>query len=143
MVSAIHTVNQPTFFFFFFFFFFFYISKGEKIDSSIEIYNVKLRLAIFKFLLIHIHPISTLHQVMPRLLIGIDRPLEKSQIVNYVLEGFTREQQATVDVAITDGLSKLLRHLQENACIDSDLVAIFRKPNLSNTPLGAPHSHTN
>ena len=64
---------------------------------------------------------------MPRLLIGIDRPADKSQVADYVLERFRPAEKQTADSAISEGLCNLIRHLQAKAGIEQDLLAIIKK----------------
>ncbi len=52
---------------------------------------------------------------MPRLLIGIGRPSNKSDVADYVLEDFTVEQKASVQAILSDSLDTILRHAEKKA----------------------------
>lgn len=48
---------------------------------------------------------------MPRLQIGIDRPVKKSQVVSHVLGSFREEERVKIQTAIAGGLDLLLHHI--------------------------------
>ncbi len=83
--------------------------------------------------------ICTIHQVMPRLLIGIGRPSNKADVVDYVLEDFTEEQKASVQGILKDALDTILRHAEKKA---DDLVQERTKTESSSPQNGSTSANT-
>jgi len=55
---------------------------------------------------------------MRRVLIGIDRPVNKDKVAEYVLTNFTREEQQTVDVVIRDCIQTLSGDVRNKFGVD-------------------------
>ena len=52
-------------------------------------------------------------QVMPRLMIGIGRPADKADVVDYVLEEFTPDQLSLVDSIMSEALRTMMSHMEK------------------------------
>lgn len=52
---------------------------------------------------------------MPRLMIGIGRPADKADVVDYVLEEFTPDQLILVDSIMTEALRAMMSHLDKTS----------------------------
>ena len=52
-------------------------------------------------------------QVMPRLMIGIGRPADKADVVDYVLEEFTPDQLNLVDSIMSEALRTMMSHMEK------------------------------
>ena len=48
---------------------------------------------------------------MPRIRIGIDRPASRSQVAEYVLTNFPKEEQQVIDKAVNESLEKIADHI--------------------------------
>ena len=52
-------------------------------------------------------------QVMPRLMIGIGRPADKADVVDYVLEEFTPDQLSLVESIMSEALRTMMSHMEK------------------------------
>lgn len=55
---------------------------------------------------------------MRRILIGIDRPVNKDKVAEYVLTNFTREEQQTVDIVIRNCIQSLSDDVRNKFGVD-------------------------
>jgi peptidyl-tRNA hydrolase len=55
---------------------------------------------------------------MRRIVIGIDRPVNKDKVAEYVLTNFTREEQQTVDIVIRDCIQRLSDDVRNKFGVD-------------------------
>ncbi len=67
---------------------------------------------------------------MKRLRIGICRPSDQSQVTDYVLSVFTKEELREIRTVTVDALEFMLRHIQVREHIKHDLVATVDKDEL-------------
>ena len=65
---------------------------------------------------------------MPRLLIGIDRPSNRNHVAQYVLGNFTDAEKQVLDTVVTEGLHKLLRHIERDMGNCINLVTMLARP---------------
>jgi peptidyl-tRNA hydrolase len=55
---------------------------------------------------------------MRRILIGIDRPVNKDKVAEYVLTNFTHEEQQTVDIVIRNCIQSLSDDVRNKFGVD-------------------------